>query len=254
MTVIGMLSAKGGVGASLVATNLGCVLADFGQTLLLDLNPGSGADDLLLDLSPQRSWLDLLPVVKEISPKHLQLIIAQHPSGLKFMRAPEVWLNDIDWLAVVQLLGYLAAENEWLLLDMPTGMPAATQSVFSMIDMALVVTTADPPALRAAVHLIKSLPTNLRWQSGLVVNQITRRHPVSPAEIARSLEIPLLAALQPDHRAVGYQVSFGNLCVSDRRSSFGRGIVLLAAKLRKAATGRKELGQAPTNKNASIDR
>ncbi len=61
MTVIGILSAKGGVGASLVATNLGCVLAGYGQTLLLDLNPGSGADDLLLDLSPQRSWADLLP-------------------------------------------------------------------------------------------------------------------------------------------------------------------------------------------------
>ncbi|MCJ7567197.1 MAG: P-loop NTPase [Anaerolineales bacterium] len=253
MTVIGILSAKGGVGASLVATNLGCVLADFGQTLLLDLNPGSGADDLLLDLSPQRSWVDLLPVVKEISPKHLQLVIAQHPSGLNFMRTPEVWLNDIDWLAVVQLLGYLTGENEWLLLDMPTGMSAATQSVFSMMDIALIVTTADPPALRAAGRLIKSIPVDLRGQSGLVVNQITRRHPVSPAEIARSLEIPLLAALQPDPRAVGYQVSFGNPCVSDHRSSFGRGVVMLAAKVRKAIAGRKESGHAPSVKNASID-
>ena len=130
MTVIGILSAKGGVGASLVATNLGCVLAGYGQTLLLDLNPGSGADDLLLNLSPQRSWADLLPVVKEISPKHLQLIIAQHATGLNFMRTPDVWLNDVDWLAVVHLLGYLADGNEWLLLDMPTGMPAITQSVF----------------------------------------------------------------------------------------------------------------------------
>lgn len=248
MTVIGILSAKGGVGASLVATNLGCVLADFGQTLLLDLNPGSGADDLLLDLSPQRSWVDLLPVVKEISPKHLQLVIAQHPSGLDFMRTPEVWLNDIDWLAVVQLLGYLTGENEWLLLDMPTGMSAATQSVFSMMDIALIVTTADPPALRAAGRLIKSIPVDLRGQSGLVVNQITRRHPVSPAEIARSLEIPLLAALQPDPRAVGYQVSFGNPCVSDNRSSFGRGVFMLAAKVRKAVAGRKESGHAPSVK------
>ncbi len=254
MTVIGILSSKGGVGASLVATNLGCALAGYSQTLLLDLNPGSGADDLLLDLSPQRSWADLLPVVKEISPKHLQLVIAQHDSGLNFMRTPDMWLNDIDWLVVVQLLNSLAGENDWLLLDMPTGMSMATQSVISMIDLALVVTTADPPALRAAGRLIKSLPADLRGQTGLVVNQITRRHPVSPAEIARSLEIPLLAALQPDPRAVGYQVSFGNPCVSDRRSSFGRGVVLLAARLRKAVAGRKELGHGPMIKNASIER
>jgi len=254
VTVIGILSAKGGVGASLVATNLGCALAGNGQTLLLDLNPGSGADDLLLNLSPQRSWADLLPVVKEISPKHLQLIIAEHPTGLNFMRTPEAWLKDVDWLAVVQLLGYLAEENEWLLLDMPTGMPAVTQKIFSMMDIALVVTTADPPALLAAGRLIKSLPPGLRNQSGLVVNQITRRHPASPVEIAGSLEIPLLAALQPDPRAVGYQVSFGNPCVSDKRSSFGRGVVLLAARLRKAVEGRKELGHAPMIKNASIER
>ena len=254
MTVIGILSSKGGVGASLVATNLGCALAGYGQTLLLDLNPASGADDLLLDLSPQRSWADLLPVVKEISPKHLQLVIAKHASGLDFMRNPDVWLNDIDWLAVVQLLNSLAGENDWLLLDMPTGMSMATLSVISMMDLALVVTTADPPALRSAGRLINSLSADLRGKTGLVVNQITRRHPVSPAEIARSLEIPLLAALQPDPRAVGYQVSFGNPCVSDRRSSFGRGVVLLAARLRKAIAGRKELGHGPMIKNASIER
>ena len=253
MTVIGILSAKGGVGASLVATNLGCALAGYGQTLLVDLNPGSGADDLLLNLSPQRSWADLLPVVKEISPKHLQLVIAQHASGLNFMRTPDVWLNDVDWLAAVQLLSYLADENEWLLLDMPSGRPTATQSVFSMMDIALVVTTADPPALRAVGRLINSLPVDLRDQSGLVVNQTTRRHPVSPAEIARSLEIPLLAALQPDPRAVGYQVSFGNPCVSDGRSRFGHGVVLLAARLRKAVAGRKKLGHVPMIKNASIE-
>lgn len=254
MTVIGILSAKGGVGASLVATNLGCALAGYGQTLLLDLNPGSGADDLLLDLSPQRSWADLLPVVKEISPKHLQLVIAQHASGLNFMRSPDVWSNDIDWLVVAQLLGSLAGENEWLLLDMPTGMSTATKSVITMMDIALVVTTADPPALRAAGRLIESLSADLRGQSGLVVNQTSRRHPVSPAEIARSLEIPLLAAIQSDPRAVGYQVSFGNPCVSDRRSSFGRGVVLLAARLRKAVAGPKEFGHAPIVKIASTDR
>jgi len=254
VTVLGNLSAKGGVGASLVATNLGCILASYGQTLLLDLNPGSGADDLLLNLTPQRSWVDLLPVVKEISPKHLQLVIAQHPSGLNFMQTPDVWHNEIDWLAVVQLLRYLADEMEWLLLDMPTGIPASTQSVFSMMDIALIVTTADPPALRATGRLINSLPADIRGKSGLVVNQITRRHPVSPAEIARSLEIPLLAALQPDARAVGYQVSFGIPCVSDRGSRFGRGVALLAARLRKVVAGHKELGQASKIQNASIGR
>ena len=253
MTVLGILSAKGGVGASLVATNLGCFLASSKQTLLIDLNPGSGADDLLLDLSPQRSWVDLLPVVKELEPKHIQRIIARHPSGLNFMCSPKVWLKDIDWLAVVQLLGSLSNDSEWLLLDMPTGMPETTQSVLSMLDIALIITTADPPALRGAGRLINALPTGLRRRSGLVVNQITRRHPVSPTRIARSMDIPLLAALQPDSRAVGYQVSFGNPCVSDRRSLFGSGIVLLGANLRQAVKEHEERYHASALKNTPKD-
>ncbi len=55
--IIGVFSAKGGVGKSLVATNLGAVLAA-GKSLpctLIDLNAGLGGDDLLLDLEPERS-------------------------------------------------------------------------------------------------------------------------------------------------------------------------------------------------------
>ena len=90
--VIGVFSAKGGVGKSLVASNMGAVFA-VGHNLptaLIDLNAGLGAADLLLDLEPERSWSDLIPVVNELTTQHLNLAITAHESGLHLLACPEV--------------------------------------------------------------------------------------------------------------------------------------------------------------------
>jgi len=63
-TVIGIFSAKGGVGKTILATNLAVALGvgHHRKTVLIDLNQGLGTADLLLDLEPENSWQDLIPV------------------------------------------------------------------------------------------------------------------------------------------------------------------------------------------------
>jgi septum formation inhibitor-activating ATPase MinD len=68
-----------------------------------------------------------------------------------------------------------------------------------------------------------------------VVNQINSQHPLAPERLADALEIPLIAALPPDPRAIGYQVNFGEPCVAQHGSHFGRGIMRLAQRLRQDA-------------------
>jgi len=62
MAVVGIRGVKGGSGASLLATNLGIALAAREPCLLIDLHARLGYDDLLLDLTVEKSWQDLLPV------------------------------------------------------------------------------------------------------------------------------------------------------------------------------------------------
>ena len=74
-TVIGIFSAKGGVGKTLLATNLGVA---FGvglrrKTAIIDLNAGFGTADLLLDLDPERSLSDLLSVINRINSPAYQI-------------------------------------------------------------------------------------------------------------------------------------------------------------------------------------
>ncbi len=233
MTILSLLSPRGGTGTSLVATNLGVLLAGQSSTLLVDLHTGNGCDDLLLDLPAKRSWLDLLPVAHELTERHLELASATHTSGLHVLEPALEFAAGIDEGDLLPLLEALAENFSWLLLDVPSGLPPRTRQALTISNVLLLVTTADPPALRAAKHLVAQIPENLLGNMGLVINQITRRHPAHPADIAASLELPLIAALPPDSRAVGYQVSFGRACVSDPRSTFGKGVIRLYKRLAK---------------------
>ena len=248
MKVVSVLSAKGGSGASLVATNLGVLLASHSDCILVDLHTALGYDELLLDLTPERSWADLLPVAEELTPRHLELALVTHSSGLRFIAAPERWLGGLDENTLLSLLEALAQQASWLILDVPVGLEGITSHVLTISDVLLLVTTADPPALRAAGRLLKALPDGLGDKTRLVLNQITRRHPAKPREVAASLGVALLATLPPDPRAVGYQVNFGRPCVLDRRSSLGRAIGMLARRLATTVAQRKRRVEGPPSK------
>lgn len=238
MTVVSLLSAKGGSGASLIATNLAVVLARREETLLVDLHPGLGYDDVLLDLMCERSWADLLPVAGELRAQQLALAEANHSSGLKLLCAPTDPTTQVDEARLDKLLRALSENVAWLVLDPPAGLDNLSRTALGMSDAVLLVTTADPASLRAVRRLYQSLPVETQAQTGLVVNQIGGRHPADPSAIAAAIGATLLAALPPDPRAVGYQVNFGQVCALDNRSAFGRAIVRMAGQVVRAAASK----------------
>lgn len=246
MATLALFSARGGVGVSLLATNLGVALARQGGALLLDMHPGSGCDELLLDLEAKRPWTDLLSVAGELDPRHLELAASAHPSGLRVISAPSGWDDARDEAALGTLLASLAAMSPWLMLDLPPGLGRRNLDLLGCCHRALLVTTADPPALRSAARCAGALSATQRAKTGLVLNQITRRHPASPAEIADSLGLPLWAVLPTDPRAIGYQVNFGQPAALDRRSPYGRAVRSLAARLKRMTVSEmEERAQAP---------
>ena len=235
MAVISVLGAKGGCGVSLLATNLGVALAAEDSCLLIDLNPLLGYDDLLLDVSIQKTWLDLLPVAGELTEHHLELAIASHASGLRLLGAPQQRGGKVRRVDLVKLLKGLRARFQWILLDMSSARMDLMAAAFTDTDLLLLLSTLDPQSLRAAKRLAQELPQELSQNTGMAFNQIMPGHPVKPKAVVASLGLPLLAELPYDQRAVGRQVNFGGPCVADSRSHYGRAVVQLAARLSVAA-------------------
>jgi pilus assembly protein CpaE len=162
--VVGVFSAKGGVGKSLLATNLGVSMGvgHKRRTVLIDLNPRLGTADLLLDLEPERSWADLLPVASEMTPQHLQLAVTEYEQGLDFLACPLEWGEDriIKQEDVKSILAAFRKEYEVVLLDTCSGGGKVNLAAYTLSDMRLVVLTPDAPALRSTSRFLASLPKN----------------------------------------------------------------------------------------------
>ncbi len=231
MTVLGVLGSKGGCGASLVATNLAVSLTQEGKTLLVDLHLELAYDDLLLDLTPIRSWADLMPVAQELTDHHLDLAFVTHSSGLKLLAAPEEHKAIGTPELLPNLLQGLGNRFDWVVVDLPSGLPSPMDQVIDQIELLLLVSTGDLPSIRNSKRTLKRLPPGLRRKTYLVMNQIGRGHPLEPQRIANALDLILIATLPPDSHAVGYHVSYGTPSIFDSRSHFGRGIVELGQRV-----------------------
>ncbi len=236
--VIGVFSAKGGVGKSLVATNLGSVFAagNHLSTALIDLSAGLGAVDLLLDLEPERSWSDLLPVVGELTSQHLNLAITAHESGLHLLACPDVPDAQVNLTreSLEALLTAFRQEYALTLLDVPAGMGVINVAAFHLVDIRLILLTPDAPALRATQRYANSLTKNEK-PVGLVLNQYGRGAPVSPKEIESHLDGRLYAILPVDQGAVWANVSYGQPCALRQRRGLGRALRGLSKTVLKVA-------------------
>ncbi|MGD2162036.1 MAG: AAA family ATPase [Anaerolineales bacterium] len=235
MALITSIGSKGGVGTSLVATNIASAMAHSGPALLVDLHSGTGVDDLLLGVSPDKSWAELLPVLDELQLKHIELATSVHASGLKLLYGPDRWRRVVQPDELKRLIQALTNFFDFVIVDLPTGLTPLNRSMLSISDVTLLITTADPPALRCAERFAAEVELESKDRVGLVINQINRQHPSTAAQIAESLDLPLVAALPPDPRAIGYQIHFGRACVQDASSMFGRAIRGLTTRLQQSA-------------------
>lgn len=232
--VIGVFSAKGGVGKSLLATNLGVSLSTHQKrrTVMIDLTPGMGTADLLLDLEPERSWADLLPVVDELTSQHLRLAVTGYRQSLDFLACPSAIREGriIKKEDVKSILAAFREEYEVVLLDTFPGGGDINKAAFTLSDICLVVLTPDAPALRATSRFLTAMPKNEKM-TALVINQYSPGAALRPEEIAGHLQEKLLGTLPVDPSGIWSNVSYGQPCVSQKHSTWGKSVRQLSTVL-----------------------
>lgn len=87
--IIAVFGAKGGIGRTTVATNLAVALAIANQRVaLVDLDLQLGDVSLMLDIVPERTISDLVPIVDKLDPELMRGFLSVHSSGLKVLPAP----------------------------------------------------------------------------------------------------------------------------------------------------------------------
>ncbi|MBI5351157.1 MAG: response regulator [Chloroflexi bacterium] len=161
--VIGVLSARGGLGVSSLASNLAAGLFTRTQSdvILAELTPGQGTLGMDLGAPNPKGLTELLQgSVVEVTREKVQASLVQHNSGLKLFLASE---NPSDVTLISQIQNYeaiiarLASLARFIVLDLGTGLPAFVQKILPMCNERIIVVEGVPSTIQHSKLLIDNI-------------------------------------------------------------------------------------------------
>jgi pilus assembly protein CpaE len=147
-----VFSTKGGVGKSLVATNVGVALANRGRSVcLVDLDVNSGDVAIMLQLTPNRTVNDLATFNGVIDAEGIESILTRHSDNLSVVAAP-VRLDSPDQASVEdigKLLDALRRMVDFVVVDTSGVFDDHALCALDRSDLIVLVGTLDIPSLKA---------------------------------------------------------------------------------------------------------
>jgi pilus assembly protein CpaE len=150
--VVTVFSTKGGVGKSLVATNLGVALSNDGHSVcLVDLDVNSGDVAIMLQLTPQQTINDLASFKGVIDEEGISSILTRHSDNLTVVAAP-VRLDSLEQASqddVGKLLDELRRMVDFVVVDTSGMFDDLALCALDRSDCIVLVGTLDIPSLKA---------------------------------------------------------------------------------------------------------
>lgn len=240
-SLVPIIKARGGVGATMLLTQLACAAArrdESREVCLVDLDVQFGNAALYLGELPKIGVADLVEAGGRADGELLRTISAKHASGLRFLAAPSeiMSLDQIDNGDLVSVLDLLTAEFDTVFVDLPTSWTNWSLSVVAQADLLLLVSELSV----AGLHRSKRQLNFLRQRdlgdipTRIVMNRIHKRlfRTLDFADAERSLGQPVDFSIADDPRTVQLALDQGvELAEVDARSKAARDIAGIAEQL-----------------------
>jgi pilus assembly protein CpaE len=212
--VISVVSPKGGVGKTTVATNLAVGLARLAPqaTVLVDLDIQFGDVASGLNLDPEYFLPAAVDGPAARDSMVLKTVLTLHETGLYVIAAPEspVEADGISAEDVRRLLRTLATEFRYVVVDTAPGLSEHTLAVMDETTDAVLISSMDVPGLRGLrkeVETLRSLDL-LGQRRQLVINFADPAAGLSAADIEATIGAPVDVML-PRSKAVPASVNLG---------------------------------------------
>jgi pilus assembly protein CpaE len=239
--VMTFFSAKGGSGATTVATNLAIHLQQLTgkKTLLVDLDLELGEIALFLGVQPRFNLVDLVRNFHRMDAELLASYIERHKSGVHLLSAPyhPEKVESVTGEQIRTILQFLKQHYDYVVVDTPKTFTPATLAAFEQADQIYLVSNVDLPSLR---NIKRCLPLLDRLTGGHMserVRLVINRHnssanEISLAEVERTLGLPIFWKLGNDYETVIRSINTGEPLILDARvSEFARDLKALGAEL-----------------------
>ena len=236
--VVAVHPARGGAGATFVATHLArafarrgraCVLID-GAPTVGDLGAALGAPDG----DDVRSLGDLLPLGAELAPAHLDDALWTHHDGFRVLLAPPpMEAAGVGAADLQRVIDVAASANDVVVVHLSRGLDEISLVCFERTDRIVEVLTLDVFGFRAAKQLCDLLgSTGMDGTPAFVVNRAARGE-ITPRDVERVFGSPPMAIV-PFDRSVARSQDHGRLISTRGRTA--RAFVRLAERLEETVT------------------
>lgn len=175
-SAISVMSAKGGVGRSLVAASISSWLSLRASTLLCDLDLQFGdVGTWGREGAPHRTVDQLAAVVaaNELTQKDVEAVAEGRFGNVALLAAPSSG-GDGALFPVGGLVNGLRQWYRWVVIDNMCGLSQLVLDTARAADLAIVVTTGDVGSLRATLRLIERLDSLAPTPRVVIANRIGR--------------------------------------------------------------------------------
>ena len=214
---VGIVSAKGGCGATTIACHVAYELrrqSSF-EVLLADFDLYSGMVHFFMKTKSSYSIDDAFNNLHRLDASYWKALISNGTPGLEVITAPDPATLSVLPTAeqITKVLNFVRTQYDWSVIDLGRNMNFLGLSILDEIDETFLVTTLEIPALHRAKQILQKLTDSGygRNRLRLVLNKLPSRQDITPVEIEKMLGWPVYGLLADDTEALYEAYSEGKL-------------------------------------------
>ena len=213
--LIVIMGAKGGVGTTTVAVNLGVQLATSGRkrTVLLDFARPLGNAHLLLDLHHRLGLRDSLENLDRLDSHFFAGLLTNHKTKLKLLGGvtqPEEW-QGIDVAALDRAVNVAQNSFDTVLVDMGSQFSSEWSTILRMARMILIVAEANVPSLwtlERRLMALKGFGIEAN-RARIIINRWHKGDDEILKSIQKQISRPVFASFPNDFRKASQAMNLG---------------------------------------------
>jgi pilus assembly protein CpaE len=205
--VIGVLGARGGLGTTTMAVNIGAGLQTRtkAEVIVAEMLPGQGTLALDIGVTSSKGLVDLLSITKlsELTRDRVREALVQHGSGLKLLLASD---RPRDMHLINQVANYealvrrLATLSRFVVLDLGVGIQPFAEKLITLCDEAFIVLEGVPNTIihtKALIDDIAALGISKKNIKVVLNNRIRSDTQLPSSQVQAKLEHDILSTLTP---------------------------------------------------------
>ena len=243
---IAFIGAKGGVGSSTIAHNVGWTMSSLfsSEVVVADLDLAFGTANINFDQDPAQGIAEAVFSPERIDEVYLDRLLAECAERLSLLAAPSMLdrTYDFDPEAFTHIIEVAQRTAPLLILDVPHIWSGWSRTVLTQADEIVITATPELANLRNTKNLVDTL-RKLRPNDAppkLVINQagVPKRPEISADDFVEPLEVTPLAVIPFEPALFGTSANNGRM-LGEMDSQHS--IVKMINEMAHVLTGRSEI-------------